>query len=81
MKAFAEGAEIERYDGHTQEWQHAPAPTFAPEFSWREKTKSKPIEVVMWVDDDGTVITPSYFLGAGRRKGVHTTKLFREVTE
>ena len=81
MKAFAEGAEIERYDGHTQEWQHAPAPTFAPEFSWREKTKREPAEVVMWVHDNGTVIAPTSFYGVGRRQGVHTTKLFREVSE
>jgi len=81
MKAYAEGAEIERYDGPNQEWQHAPAPAFAHEFSWREKTKREPAEVVMWVHDNGTVIAPTSFYGIGRRQGVHTTKLFREVSE
>jgi len=81
MKAFAEGAEIERYDAQNQEWVHAQSPTFVPEFSWRKKTKDAPAEVVMWVHDNGTVIAPSSFIEAGKRQGVHTTKLFREVTE
>lgn len=80
MKAFAEGAEIERYDAENQEWVHAKTPTFVPEFNWREKTKSDPTEVVMWVHDNGQVIGKSSY-GIGRRQGVHTTKLFREVTE
>ena len=81
MKEYAEGAEIERYDAPNQEWQYLPSPTFVPEFNWRVKTKSEPAEIVMWVHENGTVVAPSSYSKIGRRQGVHTTKLFREVVE
>lgn len=81
IKAYAEGAEIERFEAPEAEWKPAPNPTFAFEFSWRVKPKREPAEAVIWVDENGMPIVLSSFDEVGTIQREYTTKLFREVIE